>query len=290
MKTLLTALSGALLWSAAMAAQAIVVVVPDSGVLSLAITDRDGNYLDANGDLAVDDGDYVEDSTIVSALSTGLAARAQSLPGVNRAEASAALPGEPDSLALGLSAWYDRFTVTGGTGAGMASVSAAVSGTIAGSPYSEGVYALIRLSEAEFSALAGVDPFTLLSGFDPFSGFSPASYVLFGSADSVNDSGFVNGVLTGNLAFNYDEAFYLISVLVVDASETGGISSFNSVSFGISALSGGTLMTDSGVAYMAAVPEPGTWGLLAGGMLMVLAVAGRRRVSGTGLPSRGSVG
>ncbi|MBI1397366.1 MAG: PEP-CTERM sorting domain-containing protein [Betaproteobacteria bacterium] len=278
-KPLVSALFGASLLALSVGAQAVVAVVPDSGALSLAFVDHDGVFLDAGGNLAVDGMDYVQDNTIASFSDAFYSARAQTLPGVNRGEAIASAPGNPDGVALAMSAWYDKFTVSGGTGAGVADVSTSFTGTIGSSAYSEGLYAMVRLSEAQFAALPSVDPASLLGSLGSIAAMPPGSLVMFDTVDSTTNPGPLDGTLTGSVAFNYDEPFYLFSIMVLDASESGSISSFSSAEFGITPPGGSVLTSAGGYTYAAAVPEPETLGLMAAGIALVAWRLRRRRAT-----------
>lgn len=91
----------------------------------------------ASGQYGYSDATLVDDSSVAVAAGPGNAARAQTLPGVNRVEVSNSLPVSDESIrqtglggpfAIALSGWTDDFVITGGTGAGTARVSVNVTG------------------------------------------------------------------------------------------------------------------------------------------------------------------
>lgn len=156
-----------------------------------------------------------------------------------------------------LSMWSDLFHVTGGAGTGSAQVSATITGGFASQYYAAATYALLvsetpLLPDAIFDF---VSTFTLPAG---------ASVVMAGFGDSFSGAGPVHEVLTGSFDFAYDTDFFLTSVFVVGASDSGQADFLHSAQFGITVT--GDLNPMSGTSYVAAVPEAETWAMLLAGM------------------------
>ena len=194
------------------------------------------------------------------------------------------------------SIWSDRFRVTGGSGAGMLALSVQIEGSIAGG--ADMVYDLFA-SQSAFDAQAIVAVYDTSDYDRQLPGAvrllhtavangcgGPSASAACGHVPFENFQGTFNLTLTGTFPFDYNQDYYLASVLGGDVSDDGpgGRGSFlNSARFGISVLTGGQLETLAGPpgGYPAAVPEPTTWLLLCAGIAF-LAVAGRRRAAHAG--------
>lgn len=178
--------------------------------------------------------------------------------------------GDGSALLYGaVSAWSDAFTMTGGSGYGVASVSLSIDGAFLAAPYSAAGYMLLKAANP-------VMPWELMSYLD--TGVLPAGVetVMSGMADSSGNAGPVHTVLTGSLNYEYGSTFYLTSVFGAAASGIGSADFGNTATFGISTV--GDIGTGSGVTYMAAaVPEPETWAMLLAGLGLIGLQANRRR-------------
>ncbi len=219
----------------------------------------------------------VQNGTGVAAAATvNGSARAQSDYGVNRVEAASFAPVDIGSLrqtsiggpfADAFSVWADRFLVQGGTGVGTLSVSAIVSGQFGTQPGGVGFYNLMVVDSGD----AAADANTVAAILRDESGPNTLSAVsVLTLAQEVPAPGFGTGaeallpgaafgrVLAGQVTFTYGRPFYLISVLGASANDFGSLSAFNSAHFGITVPTGAAIVSDAGVSYAAAVPEPAT--------------------------------
>lgn len=203
-------------------------------------------------------------------------ARAQSDYGVNRVEAASFAPVDDELLrqtsiggpfADAFSVWADRFVVQGGTGVGTLSVSAIVSGQFGAQPGGFGFYDLMVVDSgdaaADARAVAAIlrdesGPDTLLATSVlslaqevPAPGFTT-------DVEALTPGAAFGRVLAGQVTFTYGRPFYLVSVLGASANDFGSLSAFNSAHFGITAPTGAAIVSDAGVNYAAAVPEPST--------------------------------
>lgn len=184
--------------------------------------------------------------------------------GVNQAYAGAVNPPGGLEQIGALSVWSDVFQAGGGSGTGSAQVSVVLNGSFTDRYYSASIYTLFQ-SDAP---LLPDDLFNYLETGIPPQGITP---ILFAFGDSDTTPGPVQIVLSGNIHFTYGSDYYLTSILMVGASDSGEASFAQSADFGITLTSGGEISTASGTAYAAAVPEPETWAmLLAGAGLITL--------------------
>ncbi len=280
MKTLAAAgLSLAIVLGLPDVSNAVVLIPPSSGTLSAALADVDGDLIDDNtGSPSIDDLNWTTSTSMVqAAVPDALSARAMTTMGVNRAEAIATLPGSPAGQANALSLWYDKFTVTGGTGSGSAQVSATVTATIQDDFKARGLYYLLKVTPEQLMDIQSQSPESLAT--DYFNSGIPSSMIVI-SARRIESNGpvNVNATIKGTLSFEYDQPFYLASMLMVEAQELGSISSFNSVHFGLSLTDPlASYDSDSNAVYAAFVPEPETYALILAGLGMVAAGVRRQR-------------
>ena len=165
------------------------------------------------------------------------------------------------------SVWADRFLVQGGTSVGTLSVRAIVSGQVGTQPGGVGFYNLMVVDSGD----AAADANTVAAILRDESGPNTLSAVsVLTLAQEVPAPGFGTGaeallpgaafgrVLAGQVTFTYGRPFYLISVLGASANDFGSLSAFNSAHFGITAPTGAAIVSDAGVSYAAAGPEPAT--------------------------------
>lgn len=221
---------------------------------------------------------WAYDTSPASVSGTGYSASAQTNYGVNQATSGTT----SNVLAYAGSLWWDQYTISGGTGSGSASFSAALDGSLASSGLAgAGVgYALVISSSLptsyniDFSTLTALNTTTWLntqlSAFEASTGATVlASYV-----DGVTSGGskLINKAYSGNFGFTYDTSFYIGAVLLTGAGGNSGTADFfNTATFGIG-LNGGDTLT-----MASSVPEPGEWIMLLAGLgLMGLRLRGRR--------------
>lgn len=219
---------------------------------------------------------FLNGTGVAAAVTVNGSARAQSDYGVNRVEAASFAPVDNELLrqtsiggpfADAFSVWADRFVVQGGTGVGTLSVSTIVSGQFGAQPGGFGFYDLMVVdsgdADADARAVAAVlrdesGPDTLLAT----SVLSLAQEVLAPGfttdVEALAPGAAFGRVLAGQVTFTYGRPFYLISVLGASANDFGSLSAFNSAHFGITAPTGAAIVSDAGVNYAAAVPEPST--------------------------------
>lgn len=280
MKTLAAAgLSLAIVLGFPAVSNAVVLIPPSSGTLSAALADLDGDLIDDNtGSSSIDEFTWTNSTSMVqAAIPDALSSRAMTTMGVNRAEAIATLPGSPAGQANALSLWFDKFTMTGGSGSGSARVSATVTATIQDDFKARGLYYLLKLTPEQLLDIQSRSPESLATEY--FTSGIPSSMVVI-SARRTESNGpvNVNATLKGTLAFEYDQPFYLASMLMVEAQEMGAISAINSVHFGLSLVDPlASYDSDSNTVYAAFVPEPETYALILAGLGMVAAGVRRQR-------------
>ena len=270
------------------------VAAPPAGVLSFAGV-RDSSVPQAQydrADISFTQQSLLADTTVASSsIATG-SARAQSLFGTNRVEVINLAAVDNEALrqssiggpfAAGVSAWFDTFTVTGGSGSATAALSASVTGQFGTGFGATGIYLLMQVSPAELDGLID-DPLGALI-------FDTAPPPLLALTQNVIDTtrfteagellapgSAFGGTLVGEVDFVYGEPFVLLSVLAGFANDEGSLSSFNSAIFGISAPSTASLNTGSGFTYASAVPEPAAAPMIALG-LALLWMARRRHAA-----------
>ena len=210
-----------------------------------------------------------------SSISTGHA-RAQTLFGTNRIEVANDAPVDDESLretsiggpfSAAVSAWFDTFTVLGGSGAGTARISSSVTGQFGDGFGATGMYMLYKVTPGQLLALLADPQGALLGHTLPPSLLALEQNVIdpqfTESGELLEPGSAFGGTLVGDLDFVYGQPFMLLGVMAGFANDSGALSAFNSATFGISAPAAKTLLTGSGTSYAAAVPEPATVLLMA---------------------------
>jgi hypothetical protein len=247
------------------------------------------------------DSTLLSSTAVATASGVGNAAKAQTLPGVNRIGVSNSIAvtdeyirktGVGGPFAIALSAWTDDFVVTGGAGSGTALVSVNVTGQFGEGYGSGGGYRMWLTNpqelRSEVTEYLSTDPTAWLNETidQPVDGGETLilSYQANVLKPGYTDPGLslpggspFGGVFTAQIQFKYGEAFSLASVLFGSANDFGSLSAMNSAHFGISVLdnAGASIAATSGTAYAAAVPEPLTSTLMLSG-LAALALAARK--------------
>jgi hypothetical protein len=266
---------------------------PAPGVLSFAGV-RDSSVPQSdfdNGIVNFTQEAMVSDNRVASSsLSTGNS-RAQSLLGTNRVEVINLARVDNEELrqnsiggpfSAAVSAWFDTFTVTGGSGAAAATISSSITGRFGDGFGATGMYRLWKISPDDLNSLLAAPLDALLDDTLPQGLLSLDQSVIDTSRFTESGELLAPGsdfgrTLVGEVDFVYGETFILLSVMAGFANDFGSLSSFNSAVFGITAPTASTLQSGSGFGYAAAVPEPMAAWLMAIG-LPLLALALRRRV------------
>ena len=237
-----------------------------------------GNYTYTQSQLLTDT------SAVASATIPTSAAQAQTLYGVNRVGVANNAAVDDETLrtysiggpfAAAISIWSDQITITGGTGAGTATVSTHLTGQFGPGYGSAGNYYLFVATADDLAALQTA-PLPYLASHDlaPVSVLSLEQNVLkpgtYDPGESLAPGSPFGGTLTGTLDFQYGESFYLVSLLAGYANDFGSLDAMHSAVFGITPSAGDQLVSASGAHYLAAVPEPQTWALLAAGLICLV--------------------
>lgn len=192
----------------------------------------------------------------------------------------------------GGSVWSDGFTVTGGTGSGLLTMSTHLTGSISGlgqmgyalfvssQPYDlNALLATVGANHNGFWALQLANSVRVMftgvangcgSGiWNPDCGHMPLQ----------NYQGPMDVTLTAKVPFTYGQALYVATGFSGAVLTPGGSASFlHSADFAISAPAGATMAALSGSVYAAAVPEASIGSMLSLG-IVVIAVARRRRMA-----------
>ena len=181
----------------------------------------------------------------------------------------------------GGSIWSDGFAISGGTGNGVLQLSTHIEGSMSGN------------GDMFYALFVSAQPFDLQSVIETTSanhqGFwalqlPNATRVLFtgvangcGASPATRECGHVpfqdyegslNLLLTTSTPFTFGQTLYAISVFGGGVHISGGNRNFlNSADFGITAPTGTTMQSISGVQYASAVPEPASWWLLVAGLV-----------------------
>lgn len=227
------------------------------------------------------------DAAIASATIPTGTARSQSFLGTNRVAVESLAPVDDEFLrqnsiggpfSVAISAWSDRFTITGGIGIGTAMVSASVSGQFGPKPDpsygGSGAYYLFVVDSTQLASLFA-KPFEFMVNTDlSRTNLRLVQNVLRpGDSDpgeSVAPGSTFGRNLLGSVDFTYGAPFYLVSILAGYANDYGILNSFNSANFGITGPLASSISTESGFEYATAVPEPNPWLLFSFGLTVVL--------------------
>lgn len=220
---------------------------------------------------------WVNDSSEVSVIGSTFIASAQTDYGINQATSGTT----SNTLAYAGSLWWDQYTISGGAGAGSASFSAALDGSLASSGLAgAGVGYVLAISSTlpasfniDFSTLTALNTSSWLD--TQLAAFNTGANVLAYYVDSVSGTSnkAIDEVFAGSFGFTYDTPFYIGAVLLTGAGGNSGTANFfNTATFNIALSAGDTLMVAS------SVPEPGEWAMLLAGLgLIGLRLRGRRR-------------
>ncbi len=223
---------------------------------------------------------WAYDNSPVSVSGTGYSAGAVTDYGINQATSGTT----SNTLAYAGSLWWDRYTISGGTGAGSASFSAALDGYLSASGLaSAGVGYVLAISttlpasfDIDFTTLSAGNAEAWLADQLAIYGGQNGAQVLASHIDSVPEITYVNGLpvpvttdktidlsFTGSFGFTYDTPFYIGALLLTGAGGNSGTSDFyNTATFDLTLAQGDTLA-------VASVPEPGEWAMLLVGLGLV---------------------
>jgi len=247
-----------------------------------------------SGNIAFSASQKLSTSALASAGNSTSTAAARTTYGVNRVSVANSVAVDNEQLrdisiggpaAFAISAWADRFQITGGTGTGQARLSGAVTGQFGAGYGSSGLYLVAVVSDSEVQALVNSPVAFFLANYESLAQRS----VLF-LEQNVIDPRFADpgealppasrfgGLVFGSLPFEYGQQFWLMGLVAAFANDFGSLDALNSAFFGISAQPGDSIASLSDTSYdaaLTAVPLPAP-ALLLGGGLLVLALAGRR--------------
>lgn len=165
--------------------------------------------------------------------------------------------------------WSDRFVVTGGAGSGVLSVSARITGSVAGQAE---MFHAVFVSPAPFDLEATLGVIGAAPGFWAVQLPNSTRVLFTGVANRCGQSGAsqecghvpfqnyqgpLDVTLTASVPFTYGQPFYVLAGFGGGVGVFGGSQSFlNSADFGISAPAGATLQSMSGTSYAAAFDSP----------------------------------
>lgn len=184
----------------------------------------------------------------------------------------------------GVAMWSDGFVVTGGIGHGLGTVSVTIDGTVQGleADMSYSLFVSAKPFEVQAILKAMNEP-----GDQSDQSFSLPDATRVLHTEVFDGLGSPNITLTGTLPFEFGQTLYLASVFGGDVCYSTGSNDqdcrggsedfFHSATFGISVAGNTTLTALSTTSYAAAVPEPGTWALLCGGLLTMVTAGQARR-------------
>lgn len=180
----------------------------------------------------------------------------------------------PDAFPGGYAAvagaiFTDSFTITGGTGTAFTSTN--LSGVVGPNADSLMAYVLLK----------SVDPFSDLEALEIQLGEIIATGMLPTGLEVVHaaiatPSLPLDPLPTGSYTYVDGVPIYLAGVLLTYAEQDGSAVFNATARFGITPT--GSLLTNSGLVYAQAVPEPGTWAMMIAGVALLGFVA-RRRVA-----------
>lgn len=222
---------------------------------------------------------WANDASEVSVVGPTFTASAQTHYGVNQATSGTT----SNTLAYAGSLWWDQYTISGGSGTGSASFSAALDGGLGSSGLAgAGVGYVLAISSTlptsfniDFASLTPLNTSswldTQLAAFNTPSGANVLAYYVDGVSGTSNK--LIDQLFAGNFGFTYDTPFYIGAALLTGAGgDSGSANFFNTATFNIALAAGDTLMVAS------SVPEPGEWAMLMAGLgLIGLRLRSRRR-------------